>query len=235
MKQNGVRTIGAIMRPDKKFKAYAQTQCLTVPAMFDAQIVVKDKSKKLSTTARFYVVQGGPQPLLGKLTAKKLGVLIIGLPSQQEGINRLNICRPFPCVRNVKIHIPIDKSVEPVAQRLRRLPFATLERVEEKLIELEAKDIIEKVSEPSSWVSPLVVIVKDSGDIRLCTWLCIDMRQVNKAILRLTHPLPTIEDVRYKLNRAIKYSKLDFKDAFYQLELDDESKPLTTFITHKGK
>lgn len=168
--------------------------------------------------------------MLGKVTAKELGVLIIGLPSQRETIHQVSVSRPFPCVRNVRIHIPIDKSVEPVAQRLRRLPFATLDRVENKLKELETKDIIEKVSEPSSWVSPLVVVVKDTGDIRLC----VDMRQVNKAILRETHPLPTIEDVRWKLNGAKWFSRLDIKDAFYQLELDDESKPLTTFITHKG-
>ncbi|XP_065094573.1 uncharacterized protein K02A2.6-like [Ochlerotatus camptorhynchus] len=159
--------------------------------------------------------------------SKELGVLIVGLLSQQESIHQVNVSRPFPCVRNIKIHIPIDKSVKPVAQRLRCLPFGTPDRVEDKLKELQAKDI-EKVSEPSSWVSPLVVVVKDTGDIR------VNMRQINKAILRETHPLPTIEDVRWKLNGAKCFSRLDIKDAFYQLELDDESKPLTTFITHKG-
>ncbi|XP_058817423.1 uncharacterized protein K02A2.6-like [Topomyia yanbarensis] len=94
-----------------------------------------------------------------------------------------------------------------------------MDRVEAKLKELLAKDIIETVSGPSRWVSPMVVVIKDSGDIRLC----IDMRQVNKAILRETYPLPTIEDIRWKLNGAMYFSRLDIKDAFYQLELDDES------------
>lgn len=154
----------------------------------------------------------------------------MGLPSRQQLVNQVDVVRPFPCIRGVKIRIPIDKSVQPVAQRLRRLPFATLERVEDKLNDLLAKDIIERVSEPCTWVSPLVVVLKDSGDIRLC----IDMRQVNKAVLRETHPLPTIEDIRWKLNGATVFSRLDIKDAFHQLCLEDESKPLTTFITHKG-
>ncbi|XP_055585535.1 uncharacterized protein K02A2.6-like [Uranotaenia lowii] len=76
----------------------------------------------------------------------------------------------------------------------------------------------------------MVIVIKDNGDIRLC----IDMRQVNRAILRETHPLPTLEDIRWKLNGAVYFSRLDIKDAFHQLELDDDSKPLTTFITHKG-
>lgn len=230
MQRSGVKTIGSIRCSDRKFKAYAQTDCLKVPAMFDAEVSITDGNKQLRVDAKFYVVKGGPQPLLGKVTAKQLGVLVVGLPSQQEALHQVDIVRPFPSVQGLKIHIPIDKSVEPVAQRLRRLPFATLDRVEEKLKELESRNIIEKVSEPSSWVSPLVVVVKDSGDIRLC----IDMRQVNKAIMRETHPLPTIEDIRWKLNGAHVFSRLDIKDAFHQLELDDESKPLTTFIIHKG-
>ncbi|XP_055597689.1 uncharacterized protein K02A2.6-like [Uranotaenia lowii] len=123
----------------------------------------------------------------------------------------------------------MDHSVLPVAQPLRRLPFATLTRVEEKLNELLNKDIIEKVTGPSRWVSPMVVVVKDNGDIRLC----LDMRQLNKAVIRETHPLPTIEDIRWKLNGAVFFTRLDIKDAFHQLELDEVSKPLTTFITHK--
>lgn len=231
MLNNGVQTLARKNRSDKKFKAYAQKDCLVVLEMFDAEIVINDGNKELKTNARFYVVKNGPQPLLGKQTAKQLGVLIVGLPSQHESVQHVRSIRPFPSIRGVKIHIPIDKSVQPVVQRFRRLPFATLERVEDKLKELLAKDIIEKVSEPSRWVSPMVVVIKDSGDIRLC----IDMRQVNKAVLRETHPLPTIEDVRWRLNGAVYFSRLDIKDAFYQLELDDESKPLTTFITHKGK
>lgn len=231
MIRNGVQTMGENQQSDRKFKAYAQRDCLIVTNMFDAEISISDGPKQLKTVARFYVVKDGPQPLLGKNTAKHLGVLIVGLPSKQESVQHIEISRPFPSIRGVKIHVPVDKSVEPVAQRFRRLPFSTLQRVDDKLKELLAKDIIERVSEPSRWVSPMVVVVKDNGDIRLC----IDMRKVNKAILRETHPLPTIEDIRWKLNGALFFSRLDIKDAFYQLELDDESKPLTTFITHKGK
>ncbi|XP_055628651.1 uncharacterized protein LOC129770061 isoform X2 [Toxorhynchites rutilus septentrionalis] len=230
MIRNGVHTIGGNQQPDRRFRAYTQKDCLFVTNMFDAEISICDGSKQLETVARFYVVKDGPQPLLGKNTAKQLGVLIVGLPSKQETVQHVDISRPFPSIRGVKIHIPVDMSVEPVAQRFRRLPFATLQRVDGKLKELLSKDIIERVVEPSRWVSPMVVVVKDSGDIRLC----IDMRKVNKAILRETHPLPTIEDVRWKLNGALFFSRLDIKDAFYQLELDDGSKPLTTFITHKG-
>lgn len=66
MIQNGVDVIGKKQRPDRKFKAYAQRDCLVVDTMFDAEISIADGSKVLKTVARFYVVVGGPQPLLGK-------------------------------------------------------------------------------------------------------------------------------------------------------------------------
>ena len=50
-------------------------------------------------------------------------------------------------------------------------------------------DIIEIVSGPTSWVSPVVVVPKPSGDIRLC----VDMRQANMAVKRERFPIPTTD------------------------------------------
>jgi hypothetical protein len=41
-------------------------------------------------------------------------------------------------------------------------------------------DVIEKVEGPTPWVTPLVVVPKTSGNVRLC----VDMRQANKAVQR---------------------------------------------------
>lgn len=44
--------------------------------------------------------------------------------------------------------------------------------------------IIETVNEPSEWISPIVIIFKQSGDIRIC----VDMRRANQAIRRENYP-----------------------------------------------
>lgn len=124
----------------------------------------------------------------------------------------------------------MNRSVAPVAQKLRRLPIAVLPKVERKLEELLARGVIEKVNEPAQWVSPMVIVLKDSGDVRLC----LDMRRVNQGVKREAHPLPTVEDIRVKLRNAKYFSRLDVKDAFHQIELDHESRKITTFITHRG-
>ena len=60
------------------------------------------------------------------------------------------------------------------------------------------------------------------------------MRQANTAIIRERHPIPTVDEVLHDLNQSKLFSKLDIKWAFHQIELDEESRPITTFVTHKG-
>ena len=72
-------------------------------------------------------------------------------------------------------------------------------------------------------MSLVVVAPKASGDIRLC----VDMRKANQAIIRQRIPIPTVCSGRV-------FSKSDLRLGFYQIELDEESRDITTFATHEG-
>lgn len=80
------------------------------------------------------------------------------------------------------------------------------------LSKLEQMDIIEEVHEPSEWCSALVIVPKDDGEVRLC----VDLRLVNKTVMRQLHPLPTLEDYRAEMAGATGYSKLDFRMFYHQ-------------------
>ena len=58
----------------------------------------------------------------------------------------------------VKIHV--NKDVPPVAQSYGRIPVILRKKLEAKLIELERDVIIEDVTDPAPWVSPIVVVPK---------------------------------------------------------------------------
>jgi len=59
----------------------------------------------------------------------------------------------------VKLHI--DKTVPPVAQKERRIPFAFREKVNKELEKLERAGIIEDVTdEPTPWLNLLVIVPK---------------------------------------------------------------------------
>ena len=83
-------------------------------------------------------------------------------------------------------------------------------------------------NEPASWVSNAVIAPKPDGSIRIT----LDVRNVNKAITGTTHPIPRHEDIKTKLTGCEIFSKMDFKSAFCQIELDEWSRYLTVFHTN---
>ena len=88
-------------------------------------------------------------------------------------------------------------------------------------------DVIEKFESRTPWVSPLVVVPKPSGNVRLS----IDMRQTNKAVQRERFHIPHVEDT---MNGAPVFSKLDLTKSSHQIELEKSSRYTTTFVCHKG-
>ena len=60
------------------------------------------------------------------------------------------------------------------------------------------------------------------------------MRDGNKAICRTRHVTPTIEELVSDLHGATVLSKIDHRCGYHQLELDPESRCITTFSTHEG-
>lgn len=205
-----------------QFKAYAADQLLKVLYVFEAPISVRKNSEMI---ASFFVIKNGNQSLLGRDTAIKLGVLKLGLE-----VNKIEALNSFPKINDIKVKLAIDNTVKPIQQPMRRIPVALEQKVEDKLKEALAQDIIEPVVGPSSWISPIVIVYKRNGEMRLC----IDMRCANKAILRENFPLPTFESFMTKLKGAKFFSRLDLKNAYHQLELDESSRHITTFITPKG-
>jgi hypothetical protein len=66
-------------------------------------------------------------------------------------------------------------------------------------------DIIEPVTEGTDWVSNIVTVPnKDSGEIRLC----IDLREVNKAVIRERHPTRTVDDILHSANGLRYFARL---------------------------
>lgn len=145
------------------------------------------------------------------------------LPRLFNGIGKL---KDF----SVKLHI--DITVKPVANTRRRIPLHLRVPVEKELKHLVEMDIIEPVDGPTPWVSPTVVTTKphDNTKIRIC----VDMTEVNKAIERERHVTPTLDDILSDLDGTMLFSALYLTHGYHQLELDEESRFITTFYTHVG-
>ena len=85
-------------------------------------------------------------------------------------------------------------------------------------------------NEATEWVSPIVMVKKPDDSYRLC----VDMVQANKAIKRIRHVIPTIDELRHEYNGCRFFSKIDLNQGYHQFELDEKSRGITTFSTHCG-
>ena len=91
--------------------------------------------------------------------------------------------------------------------------------------------IIRTIEEPTDWVSSLTYVTKRDGSIRVC----LDPRQLNKALIRPRHQAPTLDDLNHNFAYAKFFSKLDAKAGYWSIKLDEESQKLTTFQTPFGR
>ena len=126
--------------------------------------------------------------------------------------------------------IHLDPSVPPVQHACRKVPIECREAIEKLLQDMVDQKIIAPVTEPMEWVSSLTYPQKPDGSLRIC----LDPRDLNKAIIREHYKAPTRDEITHKLSGAKVFSKLDAKDGFWSIHLDTQSSYLTTFNTHKG-
>ena len=129
------------------------------------------------------------------------------------------------------VHFDVDDTVPAIQMPLRRLPIAVRDKVEAELKRLESDGIIARVTEPTKWVSALLVVAKPDGRIRTC----IDLQYLNKALKRVQYCMPTIDDVLPKLTGVKILSSIDTKEGIFHLKLDRESSLLTTTETPFGR
>ena len=76
----------------------------------------------------------------------------------------------------------------------------------------------------------MVMVRKTKGVFRFC----VDFRKVNAALRPGVYPLPYMESILRKLQKAGYTSDLDLSSAYHQIPLNPESKEITAF-TVPGK
>ena len=88
--------------------------------------------------------------------------------------------------------------------------------------------VIEPVEIPTEWCSGLTIAPKPNGAIHLC----VDLTRLNKGVKRETYPLPRVGDMLSRLSEGSIFFK---NSGFWQVNLSEESKLLTTFISPWGR
>jgi len=127
--------------------------------------------------------------------------------------------------------IRVDTDVAPTALPARQVPIALRQSLKQELQRLEKLGVLSPVTEPSSWVSQAVCFDKGNGTLRLC----LDPQPLNDALKREHYHLPTFEELLPDLASAKVFSKLDLKNGYWHVVLDEPSSNLTVFQTPYGR
>ena len=88
------------------------------------------------------------------------------------------------------------------------------------------------VIEPSTsaWASNLVLVAKPNGTTRAC----VDYRMLNAKTTRDAYPLPRIDECLDSLSDACWFSTMDLNSGFWQIEMSQDDKEKTAFVTTLG-
>ena len=160
-------------------------------------------------------------------------------PQPGHALTRDEILAKFPTVFSDQVGqldreytIRIDLNVQPVPHTPRRVAVALRPQLKETLNTLVEKEVIAPVTAPTPWISFMIAVPRRNGKLRLC----LDPKDLNKAIQRENYPLPTIEEVATRLHGAKVFTLLDVRNGFWHVKLEEaESTYLTTVHTPFGR
>lgn len=131
------------------------------------------------------------------------------------------------CVEKLKLSISL-KDMDPVARTYLSVPKPLYKEMKDYLHNLIAQGWVKKSNSP--YASPVVCVRKKDGSLRLC----IDYRELNKKTHPDRQPIPRVQDILDSLGGNSWFSLLDQGKAYHQGFMDENSRPLTAFVTPWG-
>lgn len=134
-----------------------------------------------------------------------------------------------------KQKIRIKEGAEPVYRKPYRNPHHQKGLVREYINKLKKDRIVEPAVSP--WNAPLLLVPKKNLDKegKRQYRVCIDYRGLNGVIQQDRYPLPNIQDIIDQLGKAKYFTTIDLSQGYFQVELEEDSRPYTAFITPDGE
>ena len=205
----------------------------------------------MTLSTDFFVTDADGPTIIGLPSLEKFGIITVNCeiateasePPPDSSLPKINgtadLLRLYPeCFRGVgkfegTYHITTDPDVPPVIHAPRRVPISMKADIKAELDAMEEQGIITRVreGEPTRWVNSLVYRRKPNGQIRIC----LDPKDLNKAILRDHHTTPTLDEILPTFKDAKFFSIVDAKSGYWNVELDEPSSYLTTFNSPFGR
>ena len=129
---------------------------------------------------------------------------------------------------NVVKHTINTGDCAPIKQMPRRLPIHMREVMDDEIDKMLENNVIEPSNSP--WSSPIVLVKKKDGSVRLC----VDYRKINAVTVKDSFPIPNINASIDTLVGSRWFSTLDLSSGFWQVKMDKADQAKTAFVTQRG-
>ena len=127
-------------------------------------------------------------------------------------------------IKNFSYDIQIDPNATPIAQKEPVPGYIVQSWTKGEIRKTVPLGVIEECTE-SRWISPIHVVLTESKEPRLT----IELRLANKSTIRHHCPKPKVQDLLAQFSDSKYFSQLDMRKGYWQIELTDETRHITTF------
>ena len=150
------------------------------------------------------------------------------ITAEAEKKNKMELIGSFPelfsaglgkCTK-IKAKFELKENTRPIFRKKRNVLFAATEEINKDLDRLMNMGILSKVA-----------ALKKSKEIRVCAGFSTGL---NVALKDYHYPLPSPEEVFYKLNGGRVFSKIDLSAAYLQIPAEENSSKQLSINTHRG-
>lgn len=223
-------------RSDLQLITYCKT---SIPVI--GFVRVRVQYNNITKTLNMYITNIDREPLMGREWIRQFNVQLAetldieSVNISQEIKNMLqdytkSLDSSYTKIKKIQARLAIRDDTRPIFCRARKVPFKLMPLVEKEIEKLVDRGILIKTN-TSAWATPVVPVLKKDGTVRLCGDFSMTL---NKHLLVDEHPLPTIDELFYTVAGGDKFSKIDLKQAYLQMEVHPEDQEMLTLNTHRG-
>lgn len=193
-----------------------------------------------SQASSFVVVEEGESdsPLPTFKVNEGKGIESVTLGSNLDEAQRDDMCNLLEEFRDIFSEVPGKTNLlecrleltttKPISTSQYPLPFAMKEIVEKEVQDMLKLGVIERSHSPYN--SPLVLVKKPDNSFRAC----IDFRHINEVLVSDAEPIPRTDIMFAEVGTKSVFSKLDLTKGYWQVPLEESSRPKTAFSTQSG-
>ena len=210
------------------------------PLQVIGEAVVDIAYGEQTTKDRLIVVDGGSHALLGRNWLQRIRLDWSSMFSTVHSVSGMKADFPaeFPAVfadglgtvKGYEAEIRLKGDAVPRCCAARTVPYAIRPGVDQELDRLEHEGIIRQVKS-AEWASPLVIVHKKNGDIRICADFKVT---INRHIDPRQHPIPDPNELLSRVAGGSLFTTLDLSQAYAQLPLSEESQKYCVIATRRG-